>query len=122
MCFRILQISRKTCRASSLRSLGEGSLDIARFRAETSAVMLNVSLKAKRNFFNRENYKDCRDKYKYANKKIIEAISKFRKNCFASARKFLEVAAKVPVSCKKAFGDRQPAEVRKINETSDALF
>ncbi|KAK4416584.1 hypothetical protein Salat_2483900 [Sesamum alatum] len=122
MCFHILKLSRKTCRASSLRSLAVGSLDIALFQAKTSADMLNILLKRERNRSNRkEHYEDCRDNYKVAVEKIREAKTKFSRNEFALARMCLEVAAKVPVSCQRAFGD-PPAQVTRVNETADALF
>lgn len=121
-CYDILQRNRTTKRASSLHSLALSCLGLAGFQARRSVEILNFTLKMRKRIISaRETYEDCRDNYKVAVKKILEACDKLKRYDYASARMATEVASKVPISCQRAFG-RQPAAVAKINDSADVHF
>ncbi|KAL7101855.1 hypothetical protein ACP275_08G080600 [Erythranthe tilingii] len=121
-CFRILNINRTTNRMSSLRSLALPCLELARFHAERTAHILKMILKTKKDIRDKEKYEACGHNYMVAEKKINEAKTMLRKRDFASARKLMEVASKVPVSCKKEIGNPPNNAFSTVNENAEIHF
>ncbi|GFP99646.1 pectinesterase inhibitor [Phtheirospermum japonicum] len=121
VCLIILNDDPRTRKASTVHDLGLGSLDIAISLAKSSAdVFNNDSLKMK-NGAQKQNCVNCRDMYKKVADQLSGAKSMIRRNDFATTRKILDAASKVPNSCRKELGE-PPAKVKRANETLNIIF
>ncbi|KAK4416585.1 hypothetical protein Salat_2484000 [Sesamum alatum] len=124
VCFYFLNRDPRTCRASSLPELGLGILHVSIQTAEHRAVtyntlskMIGINRRLKR------KYLWCRDNYKLARRLAVQAKSKVKRNEYAEARKRLEAACEVPISCQKEVGVGEPAAPEKEpNEITYAFF
>lgn len=123
-CFNILRFDPKARLASSLHELGELSLEGAISQAKSSVNVFNQSLKRKDLPVKvGEKFKDCRDNYEMAMKKLLESKTAWNKKDYALARKSLEVACHVPPPCEKEIGGAERSiALRKVNKMSDIHF
>lgn len=119
-CLRILRFYSKTRLAFTLPSLGLGSLDIAISQAQSSVDLFHKSLMRQTPPL-KKKYENCLDNYKLAMKQLKEAKLMFTKNNFASARKSLENASKVPTYCQKELGATTGA-IKRANMMSNITF
>lgn len=124
ICSNILKFDLRTRLASSLHDLGEVSLRGAISQAKSSVTVFNQTLTRKDlPMKDKEKYKDCRDNYEIAMKKLVESKTALKKKSYALARKSIEVACDVPTSCEKEIvGTERSIELNRVNKMSDINF
>lgn len=70
----------------------------------------------------RQKYEGCRDKYKSAIGKLIEAKARVVDKKYAAARNDLEQVSNVPSTCRKELGQQLALGLRLTIATSDLIF
>lgn len=122
-CFVMLNFYSSTREASSLHELGVGSLEVAMIKSETSITSLNYSLiHIVKDHSMRQKYEGCRDKYKSAIGKLIEAKARVVDKKYAAGRNDLEQVSSVPSTCRKELGQQLALGLRLAIATSDLIF
>ncbi|XP_012851092.1 PREDICTED: pectinesterase inhibitor-like [Erythranthe guttata] len=124
LCFDILSLDKKTRLASSLHTLGLGSLGIAIPQANMSVSLFSRAYNKRYISVNeKEKYKGCLGNYTMAGRKLGEAKKGWIVYNYALARKNIKDAHKVPISCQRELvGAPSPIARQRVNEMPDIAF
>ncbi|KAL0388922.1 UNVERIFIED_CONTAM: hypothetical protein Sradi_2774000 [Sesamum radiatum] len=119
LCSKILKSDRRARQATSIRVLGEVTLDMAMACTDSTAMLLR-SLERTRNHQLREKFENCWVYYAFIYNYLEEAKDSFSSSDFGGVSKNVGAVLKELYSCQQQF-QQPPFEAKKLKQENEKL-
>ncbi|KAK4405434.1 hypothetical protein Sango_0549900 [Sesamum angolense] len=119
LCSKILKSDRRGRQATSIRVLGEVTLDMAMACTDSTAMLLR-SLERTRNHQLREKFENCWVYYAFIYNYLEEAKDSFSSSDFGGVSKYVGAVLKELYSCQQQF-QQPPFEAKKLKQENEKL-